>query len=68
MAVIGAIAVGGIALQRGEQINSMWLIIAAICVYALGYRFYRFYSTFIASKVLILAAASALSRFDGFGL
>ncbi|MDD2737980.1 MAG: carbon starvation CstA family protein [Methylomonas lenta] len=53
IALIGAGAVGGIALQRGESINSMWLVVAAICVYALGY---RFYSAFIASKVLMLDA------------
>lgn len=51
IAVIGAGAVGGIALQRGETLNSVWLITAAVCVYALGY---RFYSAFIAAKVLIL--------------
>lgn len=56
IALIGAGAVGGIALQRGESINSMWLVVAAICVYALGY---RFYSAFIASKVLMLDATRA---------
>jgi carbon starvation protein len=53
IAVIGAGSLGGIALQRGETINSLWLIVAAVCVYALGY---RFYSAFIATKVLMLDA------------
>ncbi|MGZ4960155.1 MAG: carbon starvation CstA family protein, partial [Methylomonas sp.] len=54
VALVGALAVGGIALQRGETINSLWLVIAALCVYALGY---RFYSAFIAAKVLMLDAS-----------
>ncbi|MCQ8127159.1 carbon starvation CstA family protein [Methylomonas rivi] len=56
IAAIGAFAVAGIALQRGETINSMWLVVAAVCVYALGY---RFYSAFIAAKVLMLDAGRA---------
>src|SRR2546426_1190532 len=47
----GLLAVATIALHRGEQINAMWLVIAAVCTYALGY---RFYSKFIAAKVLAL--------------
>src|SRR5262245_5713574 len=49
VAVVGACAVGGIALNRGETINAMWIVIAAICVYALGY---RFYSAWVAARVL----------------
>ncbi len=49
VAFIGAFAVGGIALNRGETINAMWIIVAAVCVYALGY---RFYSAWIAARVL----------------
>ncbi|OGT19205.1 MAG: carbon starvation protein A [Gammaproteobacteria bacterium RBG_16_57_12] len=56
VAITGAGAVGGIALNRGENINSLWLIVAAVCVYALGY---RFYSAFIAAKVLALDATRA---------
>ncbi len=51
VAIVGAAAVGGIALHRGESINSLWFIVAAVCVYALAY---RFYSAFIAAKVLVL--------------
>jgi len=54
--LIGVAAIGGIALQRGESINSLWLLTAAVCVYALGY---RFYSAFIATKVLMLDAGRA---------
>lgn len=63
IALLGAAAVGGIAINRGESINSMWLIIAAVCVYAIGY---RFYSAFIAAKVLALDStrATPAERFD----
>ncbi len=54
VAIIGAWALGVIALQRGEPINAVWLIVAAICVYLIGY---RFYSKFIAEKVLELDAS-----------
>jgi len=56
VAVLAALAVGTIALHRGEQINAMWLVIAAVCSYALGY---RFYSKFVAAKVLALDALRA---------
>ncbi len=51
IALLGASAVGGIALHRGEAINTIWFIVAALCVYAIGY---RFYSAWIAAKVLVL--------------
>jgi carbon starvation protein len=51
VAVLGALAVATIALHRQEQINAMWLVVAALCTYAIGY---RFYSKFIAAKVLTL--------------
>jgi carbon starvation protein len=63
VAILGAGAVGGIALSRGETINSAWFIVAAVCVYAIGY---RFYSAFIAAKVLVLdpSRATPAERFD----
>ena len=54
--VLGALAVGTIALHRGEQINAMWLVVAAVCSYAVGY---RFYSKFVSAKVLALNALRA---------
>src|SRR5215468_4129319 len=56
IAVAGALALATIALHRGEAINAMWLVVAALCTYALGY---RFYSKFIAAKVLTLDAMRA---------
>src|ERR687897_595367 len=49
LALIGAFAVGGIALHRGETINAMWIVVAAVCVYAIGY---RFYSAWVVARVL----------------
>ncbi|RVU40234.1 carbon starvation protein A [Rheinheimera riviphila] len=51
VAVTGASAAGGIALNRGESINAIWFIVAAVCTYLIGY---RFYSAWIAAKVLML--------------
>ncbi|MGH8198670.1 MAG: carbon starvation CstA family protein [Steroidobacteraceae bacterium] len=56
IAVAGAAALGGIALHRGETINAMWFVVAAVCVYLIGY---RFYSGWIASRVLALDATRA---------
>src|SRR5438309_1128959 len=56
VAVLGAFAFATIALRRGESINAMWLVVAALCTYALGY---RFYSRFLASKVLMLDSMRA---------
>src|SRR5207302_6433501 len=52
----GVLSVATIAIHRGEEINAMWLVVAAVCTYALGY---RFYSKFIAAKVLALDALRA---------
>jgi len=51
VAILGALSAWTIAMHRGEEINAMWLVLAALCSYAIGY---RFYSKFIAAKVLAL--------------
>jgi carbon starvation protein len=56
VALLGTLAVATIALHRGEQISAMWLVLAAVCTYALGY---RFYSRFVAVKVLALDSQRA---------
>lgn len=40
IAVVGAIAWAIIALARGETVNAVWFVVAAICTYIIGYRFY----------------------------
>ncbi|ORW43058.1 carbon starvation protein CstA [Mycobacterium paraense] len=40
IAVVGAVAWAIIALVRGETVNAVWFVVAAICTYIIGYRFY----------------------------
>jgi carbon starvation protein len=60
---LGTVSVAAIALNRGESIDAIWFILAAICVYAIGY---RFYSAFVAAKVLALdeTRATPAERFN----
>ena len=51
VAGLGAFAYWTLALHRGETINSAFLVIAAVCTYAIGY---RFYSKWLATKALLL--------------
>src|SRR5438128_1384539 len=51
VAVAGAGAYATLALHRGEQLNSAYILIAALCSYAIGY---RFYSKWIATRVLMV--------------
>src|SRR3954466_8193998 len=51
IAGLAAVPVGIIALRRGEPISALWLVTAALCTYAIGF---RFYSKFIAARVLLL--------------
>src|SRR5437764_10854981 len=51
ISVAGAAALAVIAIKRSEPINAMWLVTAALCSYAVGY---RFYSKFIAAKLLAI--------------
>jgi carbon starvation protein len=53
VAIAGAGAIGMIALNRGETINAAWLVIAAVCVHLIAY---RYYSLFIARSVMQLDA------------
>src|SRR5215467_14337712 len=50
-AFAAAICLGAIALNRGEHINSTWLVVAAACMYTLGF---RCYGKFIAARVMAL--------------
>ncbi|MFF0088367.1 carbon starvation CstA family protein [Streptomyces canus] len=49
VALLGAVAWGVLALARGEKISAVWLVVAALGSYAIAY---RFYSRFIARRVL----------------
>ena len=51
VAVVGGVAWTVLALSRGEEVSALWVLFAALCSYAIAY---RFYSRFIAYKVLVL--------------
>ena len=63
IAVLGAWALGSIATHRGETINAIWFVAAAACVYLVAF---RFYSAWIAAKVLALdpTRATPAERFN----
>src|SRR5258707_2609310 len=48
---LGTWAVAVLALSRGEQINALWIVIAGFCAFSISY---RFYSKWLATKVLVL--------------
>ncbi len=54
VSLLGAGALAVVAGARGEEVSSAWFLIAALCIYALGY---RFYSGFLARRVFRLDAA-----------
>jgi carbon starvation protein len=56
LSVVGAVALGMIALSRGESINALWIVIAAVAVYMIGF---RFYARYIATHVMQLDATRA---------
>jgi len=65
VALLGAVALGVVALSRGETINALWLVVAALCTYLTAY---RFYGLFIARRVLRIDPARptpAVRRNDG---
>ena len=49
VAVMGAGAYAALAMTREEPINSIYILVAALCSYAIGY---RFYSKWIAARIL----------------
>jgi carbon starvation protein len=51
VAGLGAAAIAVMALHRGESINAAWLVVAAVCTYAVAY---RFYARFLALRVFEL--------------
>ena len=56
LAVLGAFCLGTIALRRGESINALWIVMAAVSIYLVAY---RFYARFIADRVFNLDATRA---------
>lgn len=65
ISLIGAWCFGVLALHTGESISAVWIVVAAVCIYAIAY---RYYSKFIATKVLELddtRATPAVINNDG---
>jgi carbon starvation protein CstA len=65
LAVVGACALGVVALRRGEAINALWIVVAALALYLVAY---RYYSLFIATQVMQLdplRATPAVRNNDG---
>ncbi|PRM88791.1 carbon starvation protein A [Aliarcobacter cryaerophilus] len=65
IAIVGASCFGYLALQQGETVSAMYLVVAAVCIYMIAY---RFYGRFVAYKVLELdknRATPAMINDDG---
>ncbi|WLG89711.1 carbon starvation CstA family protein [Pseudomonas cucumis] len=65
LAILGACALGVVALRRGEAINALWIVVAAVAIYLVAY---RYYSLFIANNVMQLdprRATPAVLNNDG---
>ena len=56
LAIVGACALGVVALRRGEAINALWIVVAAVAIYLVAY---RYYSLFIATRVMQLDPSRA---------
>jgi len=54
VSALGAASFAWLALSRGEPVSAAWLLVAALCTYAVAY---RFYSKFIASRIFALDPA-----------
>jgi len=65
LTVVGAFSLGTVALSRGETINALWIVTAAISIYLVAY---RYYSLYIADTVMQLdptRATPAVRHNDG---
>jgi carbon starvation protein len=63
--LLGTISFLIVALTRGEPVDAAWLVVAAVCIYFIAY---RFYALFIANRVFRVDAARptpAWRRNDG---
>ncbi|MET0250373.1 MAG: carbon starvation CstA family protein [Sphingobium sp.] len=64
-AIVGAVSLGVVAVSRGEAVNALWIVVAAVCTFLVAY---RYYALFIARKVMRLDPAKptpAIRRADG---
>jgi carbon starvation protein len=65
VSLLGIAALAVLGFARGESISALWIVIAGLCAFAISY---RFYSKWLATKVLVLndeRATPALVQNDG---
>src|SRR5213082_2288092 len=65
VSLLGLFALAVLALSRGEQVSALWIVTAGLCTFAVSY---RFYSKWLATKVLVLnneRATPAIAKEDG---
>src|SRR3954452_6708842 len=65
VSLLGLFALAVLGLSRGEQISALWIVTAGLCTFAISY---RFYSKWLATKVLVLnneRATPAVAHDDG---
>ena len=43
LALLGAFCLGTVALRQGEQISALWIVVAAVSIYLVAYRYYSLY-------------------------
>ena len=51
LGIIGAFCLSVVALRRGEHVSALWIVVASVAVYLVAY---RYYSLYIAQKVMKL--------------
>ncbi|HGM4804431.1 TPA: carbon starvation CstA family protein [Serratia marcescens] len=56
LGILGAACLGVVALRRGEHISALWIVVASVAVYLVAY---RYYSLYIATRVMKLDAGRA---------
>ncbi|MGG5821478.1 carbon starvation CstA family protein [Falsiroseomonas sp. HW251] len=65
LGILGAVALGIVATERGEPVNALWIVVAAVATYFVAYRYYALY---IAQNVMQLDPSRptpAVRRNDG---
>ncbi len=65
VALVGLVCIAFLAFYRGENVNTLWMVVASICVFAIAY---RFHSAWLMAKVLTLKemrATPAVLHDDG---
>jgi carbon starvation protein len=65
ISVLGAVALGVVALSRSEPVNAIWIVTAAVCTYLIAFRFYSLFITRSALRVDPMRSTPAYRHNDG---